>query len=295
MEKYISSKEKAEKLVEWIKDYAKQAGVRTLVVGISGGIDSALVSTLCAMTGLETVIAGISVIQPEDNVSMMLGHKDLGKKHAQNLVKRFQTVVYTEMEMSSVFDEFRANLTSTLFTSKAPFEEEGAEIFTSDLDNELALANSRSRLRMMTLYQIAACMKGIVVGTGNKVEDFGVGFFTKYGDGGVDISPIACLTKTEVREVAAEVGVIQEILDAKPTDGLWADGRTDEDQIGATYPELEWAMEWYEKNRGAMMIEGQETYMDHSLTQRKLEVLLIYKSFHQKNAHKMRPIPVPSL
>jgi NAD+ synthase len=295
MEKFISSKEKAEKLVEWIRNYAKQSNIRTLVVGISGGIDSALVSTLCAMTGLETVIAGVSVIQPEDNVPMMLGHKSLGKKHAQNLMERFQNVVYTEIEMSSVFDEFRRNLLSTLFTSKAPFEEEGAEIFTSDLDDELALANSRSRLRMVALYQIATCMKGLVVGTGNKVEDFGVGFFTKYGDGGVDISPIACLTKTQVREIATEVGVIQEILDAKPTDGLWADGRTDEDQIGATYPELEWAMEWYEKNPGCMMLESHELYTDQSLKARELEVLLIYKSFHKKNAHKMRPIPVPSL
>lgn len=276
MQKSISSKEKAEKLVKWIKNYAEQAKAKALVVGISGGIDSALVSTLCAMTGIETTLVSVQILQPEDNIPLAKEHLQRAQRHVNDLVIRFANVSYSFVEMSSVFDEYRVNIEHSF-------------------SDDLALANSRSRLRMTALYQVATCVKGLVVGTGNKVEDFGVGFFTKYGDGGVDISPIACLTKTEVREVAKEVGVIEEILNATPTDGLWADGRTDEDQLGATYPELEWAMEWYEKNPGLMYIDNQEIYADNSLTTRELQVLSIYKTFHRKNAHKMRPIPIPDL
>lgn len=243
---------RAEYIVSWIKTYAKEAGKDTLVVGISGGVDSSLVSTLCAETGLKTVIVRMPIHQLEEQ-------DDLAIAHASWLMEKYpKSVVYKSKEMSGVFNEL-------------------AGMLSDDEVSHLSLANSRSRLRMIMLYQLAATTNGLVVGTGNKVEDFGIGFFTKYGDGGVDISPIADLYKTEVRALARHLGVLEEIVKAEPTDGLWDDGRTDEDQIGATYEELEWVM----KNPS-----------QKSATTRQEEVLKIYQTYHLANMHKMVEIPV---
>jgi NAD+ synthase len=237
-----------QKISNWLSDYLKSSKQMCFVVGISGGIDSALVSTLCANTGIKTIVVSMPINQAPDQLERANNHIDWLKKNHSN-------VQGVEYDLSSVFENF-----DSTFSEK----------------NKLASANSRSRLRMTTLYHIATTNKGLVVGTGNKVEDFGVGFYTKYGDGGVDISPIADLTKTEVRAMAKELGINEEIILAKPTDGLWDDGRTDEDQIGASYEELEWAMEY----------KGGET------TERQSEVLNLYKQFNLQNQHKMNPIPV---
>lgn len=243
--------EKAQKISNWIKEYAEQAKITSLVVGISGGIDSALVSTLSAMTGLKTYIVSMPIRQEFSQLKR-------AKNHAQWLENKFSNIVYVEKNLTDLFDIFN-------------------NIFWDDFNAEISFANSKSRLRMITLYQIAGSIKGLVVGTGNKVEDFGVGFYTKYGDGGVDISPIANLTKTEVREISKELGIINEIIIASPTDGLWSDNRTDEQQIGASYEELEWAMNY----------DGKA-----NLNERQKEVLVIYNKFNSLNKHKMLPIPV---
>lgn len=239
------------KISEWIKQYCDRYDIKSLVVGVSGGIDSALTSTLCALTDIKTILLTMPIHQAPDQYLRAL-------RHIEWLKDKYGNVSCRDIDLSSVYD-----------------------VFVSGLDvterDELALANSRARLRMTTLYQIAQVHDGIVVGTGNKVEDFGVGFFTKYGDGGVDISPIANLTKTDVREMAKQLGVCEEILAASPTDGLWDDGRTDEDQIGATYEELEWAMEY----------DGVS-----ELTHRQKEVIKIYTKLHTQNKHKMIPIPI---
>ena len=239
------------KISEWIKQYCDRNTINSLVVGVSGGIDSALTSKLCALTGIKTILLTMPIHQAPDQHLR-------GLKHIEWLKDNHPNVSHRDIHLSNVYD-----------------------VFVSGLDaierDDLALANTRARLRMTTLYQIAQVYSGIVVGTGNKVEDFGVGFFTKYGDGGVDISPIANLTKTDVREMAKKLGVSEEILTASPTDGLWDDGRTDEDQIGASYEELEWAMEYD---------DGSE------LTDRQKEVLEIYKRLHNQNKHKMIPIPI---
>lgn len=239
------------KISEWIKQYCDQYGIKSLVVGVSGGIDSALTSKLCALTDIKTILLTMPIHQAPDQHLRGLNHIEWLKDSHPNVSHR-------DIDLSAVYD-----------------------VFISGLDaiecDDLALANSRARLRMTTLYQIAQVYDGIVVGTGNKVEDFGVGFFTKYGDGGVDISPIANLTKTDVREMAEQLGVCKEILVASPTDGLWDDGRTDEDQIGATYEELEWAMEY----------DGAS-----ELTDRQKEVTKIYNRLHNQNQHKMIPIPI---
>ena len=240
--------ERIERISNWIKDYAEKHKVESLVVGVSGGIDSAVVSTLCALTGIQTFVLSMPIRQADDQ-------HDRSVDHCLKLLERFPNVHWETIHLTKVFEQFE-------------------QLFPAN--NKLALANSRSRLRMITLYQVAQENNGIVVGTGNKVEDFGVGFFTKYGDGGVDISPIADLTKTQVRELARELGVNQEIIDAPPTDGLWEDGRSDEDQIGATYEELEWAME----------------YKSGNITERQKKVLEIYNRFHNQNKHKMEPIPI---
>lgn len=245
MEKEISN---------WIKDYATRHKVTALVIGISGGIDSAVVSTLSAMTGLPTKVVSISIEQNVDHVSR-------AKNHAAWLMSKFKNVEFIEKDLTKVYQDFKS-------------------LFEARHQMDLALANSKSRLRMVALYQIAGAEKGIVVGTGNKVEDFGVGFFTKYGDGGVDISPIADLTKSEVRALAKKLDISPEIISARPTDGLWLDDRSDEDQIGASYEELEWAMEFVEKGNG------------HTpLTDRQQEIINIYNKFHTANEHKMLPIP----
>lgn len=238
-----------QKISNWLSDYLKDSKQNSFVIGISGGIDSALTSTLCAQTGITTIVVSMPIHQSQDQLKR-------AQNHMAWLEEKYPNVISLEYDLTQTFETFKA-----LF----------------DKEDKLALANSRSRLRMVTLYQLATTYKGLVVGTGNKVEDFGVGFYTKYGDGGVDISPIADLTKTEVRAMAKELGVNEEIILAKPTDGLWDDGRTDEDQIGASYEELEWAMEY----------NG-----EYEITERQKEVLKTYHNFNLQNQHKMNPIPV---
>ena len=202
---------------DWIFSYINSMPkkAQSLVIGISGGIDSSVTSTLCAMTGLKTIVVSMPIKQ-------IASQHDLGLKHKKWLKDKFKNVKFHIIELDEVFKLFQLKL--------------------SDFDSEHGLANSRARIRMTTLYQIAAANNGIVVGTGNKVEDFGVGFYTKYGDGGVDISPIADCTKTEVWELGKELGILDEIITAQPTDGLWDDGRTDVGQLGLTYQEIEEAM-----------------------------------------------------
>ena len=237
----------------WIKDYYYIHALESLVVGVSGGIDSAVVSTLCAKTGLPTYVVRMPLESSHQNTRL----SDL---HAQQLAEEYENVTNVQVELSSVYDSL---LHSINWWSEA--QQFDKKEFTSD---ELANANTKSRIRMVTLYQIAGAKKGIVVGTGNKVEDYGIGFYTKYGDGGVDIAPIADLYKTEVRELGWHLGVMDEIIDAQPTDGLWEDGRSDEDQIGATYAQLEEAME--------------------SGTGEAVDIL---SRFNRQNRHKMEPIP----
>ena len=243
------------KITDWIKNYAIKNNLDSLVIGVSGGIDSAVVSTLCARTGLKTIVLNLPISSKESNTN-------LSSLHCSWLCETFDNVKTRQIDMTPAFDSFQDTMTAHNYC------------------NSLAAANSKSRLRMMSLYHIAACNNGLVVGTGNKVEDFGVGFYTKYGDGGVDISPIADLTKTQVRKLAAELQINNKIIEAPPTDGLWEDSRTDEEQIGASYEELEWAMEHLSNN------------INIDLTSRQKEVINIYNKFHNKNRHKMTSIPV---
>ena len=238
----------------WIKDYAEEAGIKSLVVGVSGGIDSAVTSTLAAKTGLPTIVVSLPIHQ---NINQV----DLQQDHIEWLRTKYDNVISYTFNLTDTYETFKSTVT--------PFTD------------ELSLANTRARLRMTTLYQVAATHNGIVVGTGNKVEDFGVGFYTKYGDGGVDISPIADLMKSEVFALGKFLGVIDGILEAAPTDGLWGDDRTDEDQLGATYDELEWAMNYLEVIENGL-----------KLSERELEVLNIYRTLNNNNKHKMDPIPV---
>jgi len=238
---------------KWIKDYYYFHGIQSLVVGVSGGIDSAVVSTLCAKTELPTYVVRMPLESSHQNTRL----SDL---HAQQLAEKYDNVTNVQIELSSVYDSLFHSI--NWWSEAQQFDKKE---FTSD---KLANANTKSRIRMVTLYQIAGAKKGIVVGTGNKVEDYGIGFYTKYGDGGVDIAPIADLYKTEVRELGGYLGVDALIIDAKPTDGLWDDGRSDEDQIGATYEQLEEAME-----------KGTGNAVD-----------ILYK-FNNQNSHKMQPIP----
>ena len=253
-------------ITKWIKDYAKKAKVNTLVIGISGGIDSSVVSTLCAKTGMKTVVVQMPIRQNKklDNRSSL---------HASWLLERFDNVTHMNMDLTPVFNAFEKKVDPFCGISDDTYD-----------TYELASANSRARLRMMTLYQIAQCHGGIVIGTGNKVEDFGVGFFTKYGDGGVDISPIGDCLKTEVWAIARELGIEQEIIDAPPTDGLWDDGRTDESQLGMTYPELEHAM--------ALDNADNCVYDPLALTKTEKAQLKKYREIRARNMHKMNPIPV---
>ena len=241
------------KISNWLKDYLESSKLDSFIIGVSGGIDSAVSSTLAAKTGVKTIVLSMPIYQGKDQL-------ERANKHIDWLKKNYENVKSIEIDLTSTFESF-----GSLFLEK----------------DAHALANTRSRLRMVTLYHTAALNNGIVVGTGNKVEDFGIGFYTKYGDGGVDISPIADLMKSEVRSLAKAMGIIQEIVDAPPTDGLWGDNRTDEDQIGANYDELEWAMEF----------NGDPD----SLDERKKEVLKIYKKFHNQNKHKMIDIPIYKL
>ena len=248
----------AEHIVKWLKEYAENAKVNGFVVGVSGGIDSAVTSTLCAKTGLPTLCVELPIHQAQSQVNR-------ANEHIKQLRERFDNVSEVEVNLTSTFEDFK---------TVVPQEETSAKV-------ELALANTRARLRMTTLYYFAGLKGLLVAGTGNKVEDFGVGFFTKYGDGGVDLSPIADLVKSEVYELGKYLEVPESIQKAQPTDGLFGDSRTDEDQIGASYDELEWAMEMQNQGKTA------EDFKD-----RQLEVYNIYTRLNRINQHKMVPIPV---
>ncbi len=266
----VTPKQRINHIVKWLKQYARSAKIDTFVVGISGGIDSSVVSALCARTGLKTVVVQMPIRQNKqlDNRSSL---------HAGWLLERFpQTVTHMSMDLTPVFTAFGKKVD--------PF----CNIEDDTYDTyKLASANSRARLRMMTLYQIAQCHNGLVVGTGNRVEDFGVGFFTKYGDGGVDLSPIGDCLKTQVWDMGRELGLNQEIIDAAPTDGLWDDGRTDESQLGMTYPELERAMANDRLDRECVY----ET-LPVVLDKQEKEQLKKYREIRARNLHKMTPIPV---
>ena len=245
----------SEDISNWILNYANSNNISTLVVGVSGGIDSAVTSTLCANTGLRTLVINMPIHQndPEYNLS---------NQHMMWLRSNWNNVESHIINLSETFDVLKNELSKK-------------EV------SDISMANTRARIRMATLYSLSGSNNGIVVGTGNKVEDFGVGFFTKYGDGGVDISPIADLYKSEVYLLAESLGIIQEIQEAAPTDGLWSDGRTDEDQIGATYDELEWAMN-----------EIDNPSAEKELNERLAEVMRIYLKLNSMNSHKMNPIPI---
>ncbi|MEM7483710.1 MAG: NAD(+) synthase [Bacteroidota bacterium] len=245
-------------IVDWLRDYATNANCKGFVIGVSGGIDSAVTSTLCAKTGLELLCVEMPIHQGENQVTRADSHIDW-------LTENFPNVKRQPVNLTPVFDGLVAAL------PKVANEE----------DRFMSLANTRARLRMTTLYYFAALRGYLVAGTGNKVEDFGIGFYTKYGDGGVDLSPIADLTKTEVYAVGSVLGINKDIMEAAPTDGLWGDSRTDEDQIGASYPELEWAMEMDEQGKNIK-----------DFSDRKREVFNIYKKFNTANKHKMIPIPI---
>ena len=240
----MNVKEKINYISNWITEYVKNMPVsaKSLVIGVSGGIDSSVSSTLSAMTGLRTIVLCMPIKQHKSQHDLSIKHKDW-------LIKNFNNVEGHTIELDELFKSFENNL--------------------SNFKNDHGFANSRARLRMTTLYQVAAANNGIVVGTGNKVEDFGVGFYTKYGDGGVDISPIADCNKTEIWEIGKELNVLQEIIDAPPTDGLWDDGRTDEGQLGMSYKDIELAMN------------------DPKSPNREK-----YEKIRLSNLHKMEPIPI---
>ena len=241
---FMNVEKRANIIIDWIDSYCKNTSFnpKSLVVGVSGGVDSSVVSTLCALTGRKTIVLSMPIkqIKSQHNLSI---------KHGNWLASKHKNVEYKLVELEKVFDSFEKTL--------------------NEFNNQHGFANSRARLRMASLYQVAAANSGIVVGTGNKVEDFGVGFYTKYGDGGVDISPIADCTKTQVWELGKHLGILKEIIEADPTDGLWNDGRSDVDQLGLSYEDLE----------KAMINKNDPNYKKY------LEV-------RKKNLHKMSPIPV---
>jgi NAD+ synthase len=241
-------------ITKWLKSYSDASKTEGFVIGISGGIDSALTSTLCALTGKKVICLNLPIKQNANEYSRGMKHIDWLMSHHPNVSK-------AEVNLSSIFEEME-------------------KTFDSEIQDFLTMANTRARLRMTTLYAYAGHHKLLVAGTGNKIEDFGIGFYTKYGDGGVDISPIADLMKSQVYALCRELGVIDEILNARPTDGLFEDGRTDEDQIGASYDELEWAMNYIKLNSS------------EPLNDRQQEVMQIYTSRNRANKHKMEPIPV---
>ena len=245
-------------IVQWLKTYAKNANTNGFVVGVSGGVDSAVTSTLCAMTGLDVMCLEMPIYQSQSHISR-------AKEHIAQLKKKFQNVQSARVNLTPVFDSFKDEI----------------DLKHPQKTVDMALANSRARLRMTTLYYFAGLLGRLVAGTGNKVEDFGVGVYTKYGDGGVDLSPIADLLKSEVYDLANALKIPESILNAEPSDGLFGDSRTDEDQIGASYPELEWAMKSIEEGKSPDDFEGRDRV-----------VLEIYSKFNSANKHKMSPIPV---
>ncbi len=250
----MDAKKVIEHIVDWLSQYSERSKTKGFVIGISGGIDSAVTSTLCALTGKRVIVLNMPIRQFKTEF-------DRSSEHIHWLKTNFNNVHSETVELTPVMESLEKAL-------------------NKEVQDFLTMANTRARIRMTTLYAYAGRHAMLVAGTGNKIEDFGIGFFTKYGDGGVDISPIADLTKTQVYALAKELNVIGTIQEAKPTDGLFADGRTDEDQIGASYPELEWAMDY---------IENKNTY---ELNARQQQVLEIYISRNKANKHKMDAIPV---
>lgn len=246
------------RIVKWLADYAKKAGVQGFVVGVSGGIDSAVTSTLCAETGLKTLCVEMPIHQEKSQVNR-------AQEHIAQLKEKYANVSATRVDLTNTFDLFQEAFSENAI----------------DTVKNLALANTRARLRMTSLYYLAGLHSCLVAGTGNKVEDFGVGFYTKYGDGGVDLSPIADLVKSEVFQIGAYLGVPSAIQSAAPTDGLFGDSRTDEDQLGASYDELEIAMQ--QKDQGISL---------EALQGREKEVFEIFLKLNRANQHKMNPIPV---
>ena len=254
----MNTEKVSEYIINWLKDYATNAGVKGFVVGVSGGIDSALTSTLCAKTGFPTLCVEMPIHQAESQVSR-------AKEHIAQLKDKFKNVSETKVNLTSTFEDFK---------NEVPTIDDQTKV-------DLSLANTRARLRMTTLYYLAGINSALVAGTGNKVEDFGVGFYTKYGDGGVDLSPIADLMKSEVYALAAYLKVPNSIQIAEPTDGLFGDSRTDEDQIGASYDELEWAMRMQDNGKTEIDFSGREQ-----------EVFKIYSRLNTINKHKMLPLPI---
>ena len=245
-------------IVKWLKDYAENSKMNGFVIGVSGGIDSAVSSMLCAKTGFPVICIEMPIHQAENQISR-------AKEHIENLKKRFPNVRSTFFDLTNVFDTFK-----------------NQDIWNNDNPQlNLSLANTRARLRMTTLYYFAGLNNHLVAGTGNKVEDFGIGFYTKYGDGGVDLSPIADLMKSEVYAIGKFLEVPKSILIAAPTDGLFGDHRTDEDQIGASYDELEWAMKMNDLEKSSEDFEGREKI-----------VFDLFLKLNSTNKHKMIPIPI---
>lgn len=239
---------------DWLKSYSQESNTNGFVIGISGGIDSALTSTLCALTEKEVLCILMPIHQHQSELNRAI-------EHVEWLQTKFNNITVVTTNLSEAFDTLSSQL-------------------PKDIQTDLTMANTRARLRMSTLYAFAGAKNMLVAGTGNKVEDFGVGFYTKYGDGGVDLSPIADLMKSEVYKLAAQLDIVKSIQTAAPTDGLWGDGRNDEDQLGASYDELEWAMNAY------------NTSTTNKYTGREKEVFSIYSKLHNANQHKMNPIPV---
>lgn len=272
--KTINFSEVKNQISQWLKNYATNAKQNGYVIGVSGGIDSAVCSTLCALTGLPLFVVRMSIHQAPDQA-------DRGAKHINWLQDNFPNVKTLDIDLTEAYDKEVELL-----------EKAGAFNGISKDDIFLSGANTRSRMRMITLYGIGNAHKLLVCGTGNKVEDYGVGFFTKFGDGGVDLSPIGQLMKSEVYALGKELGIIQEILDARPTDGLWDDGRTDEDQIGATYDELEWALNFCDQHTAEEINNMSFPFM---LSQRQSDIVKIYWKRHTANVHKMEMPPVCDL
>ena len=241
-------------IISWLTSYLKESSLHGFVIGVSGGVDSAVTSTLCAKTGFPTLLLNMPIHQKSKQF-------DRSNDHIKWLKSKYKNVSSQELDLSSVLNSF-------------------SDVLNSNIQDHLSMANLRARIRMSTLYVYASNKKMLVAGTGNKVEDFGVGFYTKYGDGGVDLSPIADLMKTEVFLLSKHLGIIPSIQNAPPTDGLWDDDRNDEDQLGATYKELEWAMEF------------DDSIPINNLSNRQKEVINIYKTLNKANQHKMNPIPI---